>query len=141
MHIGSCAKAFTGYLAAIIVNKGLIKWETTLIEVFPELRGQPFPSYFNAVYTTGISYTGVEEKTDLIINGKLQTFYFNFTYKALRDKEGNIYGIHDTVIDVTRQVLAKKRWKKAKCCSKELLQLFKVSYGPTMQKVKWKGSS
>ncbi len=79
-----------------------------LMEAVPELSGQPFLSYLEAVYASGKPYTGVEEKADLLINGKQQSFYFNFTYKALRDKEGNIYGIHHMAIDVTSEVLIKK---------------------------------
>jgi len=36
-HIGSCTKAITSFIAARLVEKGLIKWETRIIDVFPEL--------------------------------------------------------------------------------------------------------
>ena len=35
--IGSCAKAFTATMAAILVEEGRLKWETTIREVFPDL--------------------------------------------------------------------------------------------------------
>lgn len=79
-----------------------------LSEALPELEGQPFLQYFKDVYHSGKQYTGVEERAELVINGKLETFYFNFTYKALRDRAGNIYGIHEIAVDVTNEVLAKK---------------------------------
>ncbi len=89
----------------------------------PELTGQPFLHYLDAVYSSGKPYTGVEEKTDLLVKGKLHTFYFNFTYKALRDKEGNIYGIHHMAIDVTSQVLAKKALAESEAHFRQLADL------------------
>ena len=89
-------------------GKGKAPLGKPLIESMPEIIGQPFPAYLESVYTSGIAYTGVEEKVDIMINGKLESFYFNFTYKALRDIEKNIYGIHMMAMDVTGEVLAKK---------------------------------
>jgi D-alanyl-D-alanine carboxypeptidase len=39
-HIGSNTKAMTGFLAGILVEKGLIGWETRIPEVFPEMRSE-----------------------------------------------------------------------------------------------------
>lgn len=36
------------------------------------------------VYTTGETYWGKEDRAQLVVDGKLQDFFFNFTYKALR---------------------------------------------------------
>ena len=36
-HLGSCTKAMTSTLAAIMIEKGELSWETTLGDVFPEL--------------------------------------------------------------------------------------------------------
>ncbi len=36
IHHGSCAKAMTSTLAAILVEEGVMKWETTLAEALPE---------------------------------------------------------------------------------------------------------
>lgn len=79
-----------------------------LIIAVPELAGQPYLQYLKNVFTSGKPYTGVEEKADLVINGNLQSFYFNYTYKPLKDKEGKIYGIHHMAVDVTDQVMAKQ---------------------------------
>ncbi|UCD05298.1 MAG: beta-lactamase family protein [candidate division WOR-3 bacterium] len=35
-HIGSNTKAMTGFVAARLVEKGLIKWDTRILDVFPE---------------------------------------------------------------------------------------------------------
>lgn len=85
----------------------------TLKEVFPELENQSFFKLLNTVYTTGEPYVGIEEKADLLIDGAFKTFYFNLTYKALRNEEGEIYGIHQMSVDVTEQVLAKQKIAEA----------------------------
>src|SRR5262245_40526535 len=37
-HLGSCTKALTATLCAILVEQGKLKWDTTIADVFPELR-------------------------------------------------------------------------------------------------------
>lgn len=44
-HIGSCTKAMTSTLLARFVDEGVITWETTLIEIFPEYRRKIHPDY------------------------------------------------------------------------------------------------
>ena len=39
--IGSCGKAFTATLAAVLVENGLIGWNTTIKDIFPELNMLP----------------------------------------------------------------------------------------------------
>lgn len=80
----------------------------TIRQALPELEGQPFHQLLDNVYTTGNTYWGKEDRVNLVVNGKLQTGYFNFTYKALRNGEGEIYGILNMAIDVTETVLARK---------------------------------
>lgn len=80
-----------------------------LIEAVPELKGQGFIGYLKDVYATGKSYLGFEEEAQLEINGQMETGYFHFNYKALHDTKGEVYGIHHTAIDVTEQVLAKRK--------------------------------
>ena len=36
--VGSCGKAFTATLTAILINEGLLQWNTTVREAFPELK-------------------------------------------------------------------------------------------------------
>ena len=38
-HIGSCTKAMTSTLAAMVVEEGKLRWDSTVGEVFPEKRG------------------------------------------------------------------------------------------------------
>ncbi|HEX4263050.1 MAG TPA: serine hydrolase domain-containing protein [Verrucomicrobiae bacterium] len=38
-HIGSCTKSMTATLAAMFIEQGKLHWDTTIAEVFPELKG------------------------------------------------------------------------------------------------------
>jgi CubicO group peptidase (beta-lactamase class C family) len=38
-HVGSCTKSMTATLAGVLVEAGLIRWETTIGEALPDLRG------------------------------------------------------------------------------------------------------
>lgn len=44
-HIGSCTKSMTATLTAILIEEGKLKWETTIAEIFPELRGKMDKQY------------------------------------------------------------------------------------------------
>jgi CubicO group peptidase (beta-lactamase class C family) len=39
-HIGSCTKPMTATLAAMLIEEGKLRWDTTIAEVFPELKGK-----------------------------------------------------------------------------------------------------
>lgn len=44
-HIGSCTKSLTATLAAILIDQGKLRWDTTIAEVFPELKGKMNKQY------------------------------------------------------------------------------------------------
>ncbi len=83
-------------------------------EALPELEDQPFPSLLEEVFRTGNTYDGKNEEAKILFDGKLESFYFNYTFKALYDRAGNIYGIHHTAVDVTNEVHAKKKLEEEK---------------------------
>ena len=39
-HIGSCTKSMTATLAAILIEQGKIRWDTTITEALPALKGK-----------------------------------------------------------------------------------------------------
>lgn len=75
----------------------------------PELEGQPFLQLLDDVFTSGKPYSANEARADLVVDGKLQPFYFNFTYKPLRDSNGNVYAILNMAVDVTEGYLARRK--------------------------------
>jgi PAS domain S-box-containing protein len=80
-----------------------------LIEAVPELEGQPFIPLLKEVLRTGHTYHSDQQKADLLIDGKLQPFWFNFTYKPLHDASGKVYGVLNMAVDITRQVLLQQQ--------------------------------
>lgn len=46
-HLGSNTKAITGFIAAYLIEKGKIKWDTKFFDLFPELKNKSNPSYYN----------------------------------------------------------------------------------------------
>ena len=96
---------------------------TTLHEALPELEGQPFHDLLQEVFTTGKTYWGKEDPVDLVIDNKLQTGYFNFTYKALKDEKGEIYGILNMAIDVSEMVRSKELLKESESKFRQMADL------------------
>jgi CubicO group peptidase (beta-lactamase class C family) len=44
-HIGSCTKSMTATLTAMLIDEGKLRWDTTIAEVFPELKGKMDKQY------------------------------------------------------------------------------------------------
>ncbi len=79
-----------------------------LEDALPELAGQPFIDILKNIFVTGKSYVAQEDRVDLVVDGLLQTFYYNFSYKPLRDANGEVYAIMNVAIDVTELVKARQ---------------------------------
>jgi len=80
-----------------------------LLEALPELQGQGFDQILAEVAKTGVSYVGTETPAQLLRHGQLETHYFNFVYQPLYNTSGEILGILNLAVDVTKQVTA--RWQ------------------------------
>lgn len=80
-----------------------------LEEALPELKGQPFIDMFARVWREGITISGTDTAADLIVDGTLQTFYFDFEYRAIKNKDGQVYCILHTATDVTERILSTRR--------------------------------
>ncbi|MBT1704509.1 PAS domain-containing sensor histidine kinase [Chryseosolibacter indicus] len=93
-----------------------------LEDALPELEGQPFLQILDNVYTTGEAYHATGEKVDLVVNGKLDTFYFNFTYKPLRDKQGHVYAILNMAVNVTEQVISRQKLEESELFSRSIIE-------------------
>ena len=84
-----------------------------LAVAFPELVGQPFLDILANILVTGESYTATNAAVDIVVDGVLATYYFNFTYKPLFNDKGEVYAIIDMSLDVTEQVIAEKALKES----------------------------
>ena len=112
----------------------------TLRQALPELEGQPFHDLLDTVYTTGVPYEAVEDQVDLIVNGKLQTFYFSFTYKPLENEQGEVWGILNTATDVTELVVTRQKLAEADERTRlalEAAELGTWNFDPQSRTVNW----
>jgi CubicO group peptidase (beta-lactamase class C family) len=64
-HLGSCTKAMTATLIGILVEKGVLKWETTLAEALPSLKDSMHADYRTVTVTDLLTQrTGVPAELD-----------------------------------------------------------------------------
>ena len=109
-------------------------------QALPELEGQPFFDLLDTVFTTGIAYEANAERVDLLIGGQMQTFYFNFIYKPLKNNSDEVWGILNTAEDVTELVLTRKKLAEAEERSRFALdsaELGAWDMDPTNERVTW----
>jgi two-component system cell cycle sensor histidine kinase/response regulator CckA len=80
-------------------------------EALPELEGQIFFDLLDEVFRTGQPYVGSEQlaKLDFHGDGGVEDRYFNFVYQAIRNAGGEIQGILVHAVDVTDQVVSRRR--------------------------------
>jgi len=78
-------------------------------EVLPELEGTGIYQQLDSVFTTGIPIHFRNQRVDLMVDGQLQPFYFNYSFTPLYGPDGNISGVMNTAADVTDLHLAKQK--------------------------------
>jgi len=88
-------------------NRGNDLIGRTYAEVLPELAGTGVYEHLSRVYTTGQPYHAQNERVDLMVDGQLKPFYFNYDFTPLFNGRGEVYGVMNTAADVTELVHAK----------------------------------
>ncbi|MFD0750536.1 PAS domain S-box protein [Mucilaginibacter calamicampi] len=78
-------------------------------DLLPELADQAIFTQLDNVYTSGKPFHARNQQVDLVVDGQPRTYYFNYSFTALTDQEGKIYGVMNTAADVTDAVLAKQQ--------------------------------
>lgn len=77
-----------------------------LKEAIPEPAGQLLFEKLQAVWHTGITCTAKDTPVRLLENGWYKTFYFDFTYRAIKNTVGEVYCILHTATDATERYIA-----------------------------------
>lgn len=77
-------------------------------EILPELDNQQIFKQLDDVFTTGKPFHAKNQRVDLDHEGKIRSYYFNYSFTPLFDALGKVYGVMNTGADVTDLVLAKK---------------------------------
>ncbi|RZL48379.1 MAG: PAS domain S-box protein [Pedobacter sp.] len=80
----------------------------SLEDALPELKGQPFIDMFARVWREGLIINGTDTPADLIIDGVLTTFYFDFEYRAVKNEAGKVIATLHSAVDVTDRYLKKE---------------------------------
>ncbi|MGC4039829.1 MAG: PAS domain-containing protein [Flavobacterium sp.] len=81
----------------------------TFTEILPELSGQSVFEQIKEVYKTGVAFHTQNTPLDLVVNGKKDTYYFNYDFVPLYDLSGKIYGVMNTGSDITYLSNAKRK--------------------------------
>ena len=78
-------------------------------DVLPELVGQAIFQHLQQVLTTGEALHLRNERVELLIDGRLQPYCYNYSFTPLRDAQGQVYGVLNTAADVTDLAQARQR--------------------------------
>jgi len=84
-----------------------------LLKVLPEIAGQAFPELLKQVWESGETYTANDMLAKLEVGGELKDYYFDFTYRLVKDDQGKAQSILHTARDVTSRVIAWQRVESA----------------------------
>lgn len=78
-------------------------------EVLPELENQNIYKQLDDVFTTGIAFHAKNQRVEILKDGSLQSYYFNYSFTPLFDSQGKVYGVMNTAAEVTEVHEAKKK--------------------------------
>lgn len=80
-----------------------------LFVALPEAKDQGYEELMTAVFETGQDFFAKELPVNLPRNGAVQKVFVNFSYRAVRGMDGTVSGIIAVAVDVTEQVVARKK--------------------------------
>lgn len=83
------------------------------LEVLPEIQNQQIFDQALTALKTGVPFHARDKRVDLLIDGVLQTHYFNYSFIPLLDEQGYIYALMNTGADVTEIHMAKLQLQSA----------------------------
>jgi PAS domain S-box-containing protein len=93
------------------------------MEVMPELRSGPFFDLYQHVRATGETQEVAGAYIEIKRGGVLCPGYYDYTLKALRGGDGQIYGVICTSIDVTEQVSARQKLEETEAGLRGAIEL------------------
>ncbi|RZJ28304.1 MAG: PAS domain-containing sensor histidine kinase, partial [Flavobacterium sp.] len=91
-----------------------------LLEVMPELEGQYIWGQVEKVYREGTSFDQTEVRVPHNRTGGIQDYYYNIAYRPLTD-DGKIIGMIQVAVDVTEQVIARRKLEESENDLRNLL--------------------
>ncbi|MDB4971125.1 MAG: response regulator [Myxococcales bacterium] len=93
------------------------------VDAFPELIDTPLPGILDSVYRTGKPFVTKELLVALDRDGDgiAEDVFFQFNLEAMRDLDGNVYGMMAVAHDITYQVTSRLALEKAQLEREKLL--------------------
>lgn len=85
----------------------------TYYEMLPELEEQGIFPMLDNVFMTGVPLHMRNERVDLVVDGDLRSFYFNYSFTPLFDSNGNVYGVMNTAAEVTDLNIARQKLEQS----------------------------
>ena len=78
----------------------------SIADCLPELVGQGIVAIFDEVYRSGQTFTQLETPVDVLdpVTHRLEAYYYDFTFKPLRNARGQVDGLVVFGVDATAQV-------------------------------------
>lgn len=77
-------------------------------QAVPELEGQGFFDILEQVWASGQAYETQQGPAQVRVGGVMNTYYFDYFFKPLRQGNGAVYAILNMAIEVSPQVLARQ---------------------------------
>lgn len=90
-------------------------------DVLPELDKQEIFTQIQSVFSTGISFHAKNQRLDLVVDGKIQTYYFNYSFIPLCNSNGKVYGVMNTAADVSDLNFAKHKIEESEAQLRSLV--------------------
>lgn len=114
VHVGEDARIeFANQAMLAIWGRGPEVIGKGLVEAMPELSDQPFLEMFARVWRECITISGNDTPAELLVDGVLGTYYFDFEYRAITDESGRVIAVLHTATDVTERYLNRHELKEA----------------------------
>lgn len=82
-------------------------------DILPELQNQQIFQQLDDVLETGRPFHAKNQQVDLVVDGSLRTFYFNYSFTPVFNSKGEVYAVMNTAADVTDLVLVQKQLEES----------------------------
>lgn len=93
-----------------------------LAKALPELKNQAFIEILENVYDTGETFYGYDMLAQIEYDNELKEVYFDFTYTAVRDENGDIDGVMVLANEVTDRVMSTRKLAESEAKFRTVLQ-------------------
>ncbi|MEJ7559301.1 MAG: ATP-binding protein [Pedobacter sp.] len=98
-----------------------------LHDAIPEIKDQPFSNLLTEIYRSGEPFHDPEGMAMLMINGNVQPVYFDYWLTPVKDEEGKVVAVMNTVINTSEKVKEQQNAKEASEALKAVNEKLQIS--------------